>query len=106
MGGDEIEQFAGALRHGRAWKLREWIRCRHAVDNGEPGFNGGAVPAVERAGNPRGENDPRLKVFQGVAQIGMARRSVDPCDRDKAAARGEALECRAQMAQVRAGTCP
>ena len=93
----------GALRHGRAWKVRESVRCGHAVDDGEAGFDGGAVAAVERTRNPRREDDPHLKVLQGVAQIGVARRGVDAGDRDEAAARGEALERGAQMAEIRAG---
>jgi hypothetical protein len=103
MGGDEIEQFLGGLRHGRAWKMRESVRCRHAVDDGEAGFDGSAMTAVERPRNPRGEDHPRVETLQGIAHIGVARRGVDACDRDEAAARGEALERGAQMPQVGAG---
>ena len=67
MGLDKLEELPRGLRHGMAALCRN--RTGHAVEDGEPRLDGGAVVAVEGARDRRGEDEmavPRQR-FEGSA---------------------------------------
>ena len=78
------------------------------VDDGEPGFDGRAVPGVDAAVDGRREDDGAalLKAYEGIAPRGAVRRQARLRDGDEASAFGKTRQRGRDMAHRRVCSAP
>ena len=97
---DVIEQLRRIGGHARRGRKAARVLGRDAVDHGQPGVEGSAVPGIGTAGDRRREHDAalRLKAHEALAPGRLIGTDIMAGDGDEPSALGEPREGRGEMA--------
>ena len=95
-----IEQLRRIGGHARRGRKAARVLGRDAVDHGQPGVEGSAVPGIGTAGDRRREHDAalRLKAHEALAPGRLIGTDIMAGDGDEPSALGEPREGRGEMA--------